>query len=190
MPSPEIWGPPIWTFFHTLAEHVNEDLFLNIRNSLFSFITRICNFLPCPECSQHATLFLAKVNINKINNKTDFKNMLYVFHNSVNKRKRKYLYNYAHIGKYKKYNVGSVFNHFVNVYHTKGNMNLIAESFQRNLLVNDLKKWLIHNHKYFKSTRRVLQLNTNTNTNTNDDSTASNNNNNNNNNNETLDGVL
>jgi hypothetical protein len=174
MSPPEVWGPPIWTFFHTLAEHVNEDLFMNIKINLFYFIKRICNFLPCPECSQHANHFLAKVNIYKINNKADFKNMLYVFHNTVNKRKKKHFFDYSKLDRYKKYNIGSVFNHFISVYHTKGNMNLIAESFQRNLLVKELKKWLIDNHKYFKSSKRVV-------VNNNNDEPINNNNNNNNN---------
>jgi hypothetical protein len=145
MSPPEIWGPPIWTFFHTLAENINEERFLTIKPSLFFFIKRICSYLPCPDCSQHASYFLAKVNINKIMTKNDFKNMLYVFHNTVNKRKKKHLFNHTNLEKYKKYNVGSTFNHFVSVYHTKGNMNLIAESFQRKLLVSELKTWLINN---------------------------------------------
>ncbi len=164
MSPPEVWGPPIWTFFHTLAEKVNEEYFLTIRNSLFFFIKRICNFLPCPDCSQHANRFLAKVDISKIKNKLDFKNMLYVFHNSVNKRKSKQLFSYENINVYKNYNVGVAFNNFVSVYHTKGNMNLIAESFQRNLLVKDLKNWLISNHKYFKSSKKIIPSEKNTNT--------------------------
>jgi len=99
MSPPEIWGPPVWTFFHTLAENINEDGFLNIKISLFSFIKRICTYLPCPDCSQHAIHFLAKVNINKIITKNDFKSMLYVFHNTVNKRKKKKMFNYNNIEK-------------------------------------------------------------------------------------------
>jgi hypothetical protein len=150
MSPPEIWGPPVWTFFHTIAENINEDGFLNIKISLFSFIKRICTYLPCPDCSHHAIHFLAKVNINKILTKNDFKNMLYVFHNTVNKRKKKQMFDYKNLEKYKRYNVGSTFNHFVSVYHTKGNMNLIAESFQRKILLSELKTWLIKNYKYFK----------------------------------------
>jgi hypothetical protein len=161
MSPPEIWGPPIWTFFHTLAENINEEGFPNIKFSLFSFIKRICSFLPCPDCSQHAIHFLAKVNINKITSKNDFKNMLYVFHNNVNKRKHKQLFSHANLEKYKIYNVGSTFNHFVNVYHTKGNMNLIAESFQRKLLVSSLKTWLIKNYKFFKPTKTQIDPNNN-----------------------------
>jgi hypothetical protein len=161
MPPPEIWGPPIWTFFHTLAEKVNEDEFPKIKLILFSYIKRICNFLPCPECSSHAYQFLAKVNVNLIKTKDDFKNMLYVFHNAVNKRKQKPLFNHTDINKYKYNNIGSTFNNFISVYHTKGNMNLIAESFQRNLLVKDLKNWLINNHKYFKSNKSASSQNNN-----------------------------
>jgi hypothetical protein len=61
------------------------------------------------------------------------------------------------MNKYKCNNIGSTFNSFVAVYHTKGNMNLIAESFQRSLLIKDLKNWLINNHKYFKTNKAVLQ---------------------------------
>jgi hypothetical protein len=185
MSPPEIWGPPIWTFFHTLAENINEERFLNIKPSLFFFIKRICNYLPCPDCSHHASYFLAKVNINKIMTKNDFKNMLYVFHNTVNKRKKKPFFNHANLEKYKKYNVGSTFNHFASVYHTKGNMNLIAESFQRKILLSELKTWLIKNYKYFKPTKKHIEPNNNTtnenttNENTTNENTTTNSNNNN-----------
>jgi hypothetical protein len=150
MPPPEIWGPPVWRLFHTLAENINEDHFLYLKISIFNIIRRICMFLPCPDCAEHAIRFLAKININKIKNKTEFKDMLYVFHNTVNKRKNKQLFNYSQLDNYKQHNVGVVFNEFVKVYHTKGNMNQISESFQRKLLLNDLKNWLINNSKYFK----------------------------------------
>ena len=150
MSPPEIWGPPVWTFFHTLAEYIDEDHFINLKFSLFNIIRRICTFLPCPDCSQHAVHFLAKININKIKTKTEFKNMLYVFHNTVNKRKNKQLFNHSQLDKYKQYNIGTSFNQFVRVYHTKGNMNQLAESFQRKILLVDLKNWLINNNKYFK----------------------------------------
>lgn len=157
MSPPEIWGPPIWTFFHTLAEKVNDETFQKIKFSLFFFIKRICNFLPCPECSQHATQFLGRININAIQNKNQFKQMLCLFHNTVNKRKNKQKFAFENMTKYKYYNVGVTFNNFIKVYNTKGNMNLIAESFQRNLLINDFKKWLVDNHKHFL-TKKVNPL--------------------------------
>jgi hypothetical protein len=93
--------------------------------------------------------------------------MLYVFHNSVNKRKNKPLFDYIQISKYKRKNVYSTFNHFESVYHTKGNMNLIAESFQRKILISELKTWLIKNYKIFIPSKKPAELTSNNNTNEN-----------------------
>ena len=51
---------------------------------------------------------------------------------------------------YQNLNIVNVFNNFVAVYNTKGNMKLLAESFQRVLIVKDLKRWLMNNHNSFK----------------------------------------
>lgn len=153
MSPPETWGPPIWTFFHTLAEKINDDQFHEIKASVFSVIKRICKFLPCPECSQHASQFLGRININSIQNKIQFKQMLCFFHNTVNKRKNKSIFKFENTNKYKNCNIGNAFNNFIRVYHTKGNMNMIAESFQRKLLIDDLRKWFVDNHKYLKPTK-------------------------------------
>jgi hypothetical protein len=68
----------------------------------------------------------------------------------VNARKKKPLFNYANIDGYQKLNIVSVFNNFLSVYNTKGNMNLLTESFQRALIVKDLRRWLMTNHESFK----------------------------------------
>ena len=97
MSPPEIWGPAVWTLFHTLAEKVNELAFPFIKVQLFSQIKRICSFLPCPECSNDATKFLERININNIKSKYEFKNTIYLFHNWVNAKKKKPLFNYSNI---------------------------------------------------------------------------------------------
>jgi len=152
MSPPEVWGPPVWNFIHTLVEKVNEDSFNNIKVSLFSIIKRICLNLPCPECSQHAKIFFMKVNILKIHSKSEFRHMLFVFHNAVNKRKRKPLAVYNSImDRYKIMTIPNTYNNFINVYNTKGNLNLIMESFQRSFVLKELDKWLYQNHAHFKS---------------------------------------
>ena len=149
MPPPEIWGPAIWTLFHTLSEKMNEKMYNVIAPQLFNHIVRICSFLPCPECAQDATKFLAKIKINDLKNKVQFKNTFYLFHNYVNTKKRKPLFNYANINKYKNYNIINVFKNFINVYNTKGNMKLLTESFQRQFVIKDFTNW-------FKSCIRVF----------------------------------
>ncbi len=145
MPAPEVWGPATWTLFHVLAEKVNEFVYPRIAGQLFDVIKRICSALPCPECAQDATIFLSKVRLHELRSKNDFKNMIYMFHNYVNAKKRKPLFNYANLEIYKRYNIVSVFNRFISVYHTKGNMRLLAESFQRQLIIKNIREWFSRN---------------------------------------------
>jgi hypothetical protein len=150
MPAPEIWGPPTWTLLHTLAEKIHEDDYNKLLPQMFGLIKRVCAYLPCPDCSQHATRFLAKLKPEQIASKLELKNTLYLFHNMVNAKKKKPLFNYGNINAYQKLNIVNVFNNFVAVYNTKGNMKLLTESFQRTLVIKDLKRWLMANHNSFK----------------------------------------
>jgi hypothetical protein len=149
MAPPSTWGPPIWTFLHTLVAKIKENEYTRIAPSLLSLIKKICALLPCPECSQHATIFLNKINMKDIPNKTSFINTLYIFHNSVNYRNKKPLYNYASINTYEKNNLVYVYKNFLRVYNTKGNMNMLNESFRRNFVITELQNWLKVNVKSF-----------------------------------------
>ena len=81
MSPPEVWGPPIWTLFHVLAEKINERAYPFYAGQLFSVIKNICSALPCPECTSDASIFLGKIKIQDLKTKNDFKNMVYLFHN-------------------------------------------------------------------------------------------------------------
>jgi hypothetical protein len=97
--------------------------------------------LPCPDCSNDASNFLAKIKLNNYKTKIEFKNMLYLFHNWVNAKKRKQLYNHSHLVKYANLNLIYVINNFISKYNTKGNMKLLTESFQRTFVVKDFLNW-------------------------------------------------
>ena len=141
MSPPEVWGPAVWTLFHTLIEKMNPDAYPHVINSMFGMIVRICKFLPCPDCSNDASNFLAKIKLNNYKTKNEFKNMLYLFHNWVNAKKRKQLYNHSHLVKYANLNLIYVINNFISKYNTKGNMKLLTESFQRTFVVKDFLNW-------------------------------------------------
>ena len=149
MSPPEVWGPAIWRLFHTLVSHINDNVYHHIYPQLFYQIQRICKFLPCPECAQDASTFLAKVKLSDLKTKRDFINIFYLFHNYVNAKKRKPLYNYANINIYNNYRIINVVNNFIAVYNTKGNMKLISESFQRQFVIKDFKNWIMNNIKFF-----------------------------------------
>ncbi len=149
MTTPEQWGPPTWALLHTLAEKVKEEHYHAIYILLYNFILSVAYNLPCPICQQHAKQTLSQIKLASLKTKTDMKNMLYTFHNAVNKRKNLPLYKYEDLSIYKNKNIIICFNNFIKNYHTKGNMNLINDSFQRNLLIKNLKKFIIENIRYF-----------------------------------------
>lgn len=151
--SPNQWGPPIWTLFHTLAEKIKEDKFSVVGPQVFALIRRISTTLPCPDCSRHATNYLARVKFNLIKSKNSFRGLILHFHNAVNKRKNKTPFAYSDLS-YKYGNVSLIraYNGFVAAYNTRGNMNLIADSFQRKLIMQDVRKWFLANIQHFDST--------------------------------------
>ena len=110
---------------------------------------KICNNLPCPECALHAKHFWAKVKTANINNKIDLINLLFVFHNIVNKRKHLPPFKYDNLQYYKTKNVIDTYNLFSRNFNTHGNMNLINESFHRNMMLASLRSWLMQNLQHF-----------------------------------------
>lgn len=145
----EVWGNATWTLFHTLAEKVKEESFSVVGLEIFSLIYRISSFLPCPECSMHAKKFLSKTKPETLKTKEDLINLMYIFHNVANKNQKKELFNFENINIYKKKNLIQVYNTFINSYKTNGNMKLLTETFQRQLIVKNFKSWIIKNIKHF-----------------------------------------
>jgi hypothetical protein len=170
MTPPQTWGPAVWTMFHVLCEKINENAYPRVGQQMFAHFVRICKFLPCPDCAADASRFLAKISFKNLQTKTDLKNTFYLFHNRVNAKKRKQLFNYANMPNYQKYKITDVLNRFLSCYQTTGNMNLIAESFQRKLIIKDFKNWFAGAYIAFlpapKPSNRTI---TNTITNTNDE---------------------
>ena len=155
--KPEIWGPPIWLFIHSLVFKLKDEMYVYVGIQLFNMIKRITSYLPCPECSQHAVNFLSGINTNTIKTKQELIRVLYLFHNSVNVRKNKPLYNFSDLNKYESVNLQEAYNNFRKVYHNRGNMNLLAESFQRDLILKDLKIWLSHHSNKFYNANNAIK---------------------------------
>jgi hypothetical protein len=144
-----IWGPPIWTLFHVMAEKIHEDKFVVLKNALFHHFKSICHNLPCPTCAAHAKAFLARINFAKINDKATFQNFLHTFHNTVNARKKLPAFDKERLSEYRNISMVSAFNNFLVVYNTKGNMRLLADSFQRSMIVKNFKSWFSANLSHF-----------------------------------------
>lgn len=147
MSPPTFWGPPIWTLLHTIAANLKEENFSIVSRQFIVLVKQLCSNLPCPDCSAHATAFLSRVNFSHIRTKYDLEQLLYVFHNVVNKRKNKPMFNTQDLEIYKNVNLVTAFKNFLMVYKTRGNMKLLADNFQRQIIVNELRKWLVNTFK-------------------------------------------
>ena len=61
----------------------------------------------------------------------------------VNRRKQKVVHNMDVLDIYKSHNVIRAYNKFAMVYNTKGNMKLLTDTFQRQMIIRDFKRWLL-----------------------------------------------
>jgi hypothetical protein len=147
--SPTQWGPPTWAILHTLAEKITENSYSIMGKNLILNIIQICNNLPCPTCAQHAKEFWAKVNINNLKTKTDLINLLFVFHNMVNKRNNSQPFKHSDLHIYKTKQLIPTFNNFTRNFTTRGNMKLLNESFHRNIMLKRLRTWFMNHISHF-----------------------------------------
>ena len=139
--SPKTWGPPVWLFFHTFSVNISDYGYSKVGMQFFSYITRICRMLPCPECSEHATKHISGVHIASLKTKTDMANMLYAFHNMVNARKRLPLFIHSNLSWYENVSIVHAFNSFAYAF-TIPTQRLMNENLHRKLLVNQMNQFI------------------------------------------------
>ena len=156
IPTPPIvgkvkWGEPTWFLFHTLSCKVYDANFSTVRQELLNNIYAISVNLPCPDCANHAKEYLDGINFNAIQTKEDFKKMMFLFHNSVNKRKGYPLFDYSDLDS--KYNLAITNNIIINFmahFSDKSrSIKLLATDLHRAQLCEVLKKWFNSNIQYF-----------------------------------------
>ena len=137
------WGEPFWNLFHVLAEKVREDKFPEIRESLLQLIYTICQNLPCPDCAKHAVTYLNSIRYETIQTKLQLKEMLYQFHNSVNKRRNVALFPREQLEeKYSKGLLGPIINEFFKHFQQKHkSIRMISDDFYRSKIGMKLLSW-------------------------------------------------
>ena len=148
-----IWGKPIWTLFHTLAEKISEDSFTVVGNDLIEIIIKICGNLPCPTCTEHAMNYMAKNRFNTmyIQTKQQLRNELFKFHNFVNNNKGHQQFQIEKLSEsYMNLDTIVVIRDFMTVFKDKHfSIRMIANDFHRNRIVSQLTGWFNMNIKYF-----------------------------------------
>ncbi len=145
------WGEPTWFLFHTLAQKVKESDFQLIRKDLINIIYTICTNLPCPDCAKHATEYMNNINFNAIQTKTQLKDMLFVFHNTVNSRKGFPIFPREELDiKYSRANTINIIKNFIVHFENKNkSIRMISDDIYRARISNNLKQWLNQNITHF-----------------------------------------
>ena len=145
------WGEPTWFLFHTLAEKVKEEYFHTIRYELLNTIVIICKNLPCPDCANHATEYMKKVDFNSIRTKQDLKLMLFQFHNVVNQKKQFPLFSINELdSKYSNAHLVNIIQTFMFYFQDKSHsIRMIANDIYRSRIADQLKIWFNNNIQYF-----------------------------------------
>ena len=145
------WGQPTWFLFHALAQKVREEHFQKVRKELLDIIYTICTNLPCPDCASHATKYISAINFNRIQTKEQLKDMLFIFHNTVNERKGFPMFNRGDLdAKYAAANLVPIIQNFIVHFRDKhASIHMIANDMHRARLSNTLIQWFQNNLKYF-----------------------------------------
>jgi hypothetical protein len=146
-----LWGKPTWYLLHTLAEKVVDEKFNVIRESLLNTIYAICSNLPCPDCANHAKTYLNGINFNTIKTKKDLKQMLFEFHNIVNKRKGYAEFNYNELDTlYSKAITIKIIYNFMYYFEKKSKISkMISNDMYRAQIAGNIKKWFNENITLF-----------------------------------------
>lgn len=147
--SKKIWGNITWRLFHTMTLTINDSNH-DIQNAL-DCIKRICKNLPCPICSNEASILLKKYNTQTIQTKEEFKKFIYVFHNNVNSRVNNPSILYEHLEKVHTMSLNAVLNEFFKVYSSiKSSSHMMMYNFHRNLVIDNTRKYFISNQSSYR----------------------------------------
>jgi hypothetical protein len=145
------WGKSYWFFFHTMAEKIKPEYYLQYRNHMFDIVKEVCHNLPCPDCAQHATSYIKNINVNSLKTKEDFIMCLFEFHNSVNKRKNVTIFTVNELlQKYSKANFKNIINYFMYYYRMEyRSIRMIADTMHRQRSATKILNWLQSNSNLF-----------------------------------------
>ena len=141
------WGPCVWKVLHTLTIKIKDECFEGQRKRLVEMIQLICNNLPCPICSSHATTYLKKHRFSQIKTKEQLIQCIFEMHNDVNKRlkKKPFLFD-SLILSYENMTFREVLNdYYIRLTTTNFGEKMMLYSFHRKLFLKEFRHYIISN---------------------------------------------
>ena len=96
--NPEVWGPPAWTFLHSVTLAYPDNPTDTDKTNYEKFFTSLQPILPCAKCSQNYYKHLQEDPIsNNLDNKKSLVNWLINVHNKVNSTNDKRVLTYNEV---------------------------------------------------------------------------------------------
>ena len=135
MATKKEWGNATWYLFHTLAFKMKDEYFEELKDDFITICANICANLPCPECSDHASQIMFKVKRDKIKTKKDLQLFFFDFHNSVNRKTNKRIFNESEMYIYQQAITKNIVYNFISTLSKKYyNVKILTNSF--NILID------------------------------------------------------
>jgi hypothetical protein len=140
----EDWGPYTWYMFHTLAYKIKDEYFDDYKEEFCSLLQKVAVNLPCPYCSKHAIQYFRRFNIKTIQNKGEVIDFFYEFHNEVNGRLKKSIYDKEQLNnKYKDSNTIQSINIFINRFNIATNHGMqFHKSLASKHVLSSYQNWI------------------------------------------------
>jgi len=102
MNNNNVWGPPAWTFLHTITYNYPENPSDNDKKNYHNFFMNLQHVLPCEKCKGHYKQNIQKYDLNNsLDNREDLVKWLIDLHNDVNRDNGKRVWSYSEV--YNKY---------------------------------------------------------------------------------------
>lgn len=143
------WGTPTWLFFHSLAEQISDECYEKNKVEICELLKIICNHLPCNDCRIHAIQYTKyTLNPKNVPDKESLKQYFFNFHNSVNVRLGKGLFNDYNI--YKNSRLQNIFKNFSAAYCGRSITRSFNEQLSRKNIVKNVEVFLNKNKNNIK----------------------------------------
>ena len=102
MNNNNIWGPPAWTFLHTVTYNYPENPTEDDKRNFYNFFMNLQHVLPCEKCRSHYKQNIQKYDLNNsLGSRQELVKWLIDLHNDINKDNGKPVWSYSDV--YNKY---------------------------------------------------------------------------------------
>jgi hypothetical protein len=142
-PDADQWGPLLWTLLHGVSLKRSaqlDNLKLNTLKVKWKLLFEtLPNIIPCVECKEHITNYIAANPFSLIKTEDDFSNWFYLLHEDVNSRLGKPSFDYKDLNTtYKSINLRTVYYKYdklMELFIQEGDIGLLAWGKMKTVLL-------------------------------------------------------